>query len=132
MNQYEPHLFDGNSGEVEQMLVEISLGEAIERALTDVKSPLSALLSGARADYVSAITALIDADLTTREGIDNARQLQAKAQRYRDLCRYVSEAMEAASRAEEALEDDDASEEPAIEELKDMQHGYRGKPAPDA
>lgn len=112
------------------LIAAAELGDRIERHLLDRKNPLSMFLANAREEFIAATQALLDADLTTRDGIAQAQRLQAQAQRYRDMCAWITDALEAREAAVEALDGD--VEEPAVEALKDMMNGHRSKPAPDA
>ena len=106
------------------------LGDRIEKYLTDPKSPFCMMLDRARDEFLAATEALLNADLTTVDGIEQARSLQATALRYRDMCSWISDALEARAAAVEAI--DGEEEEPAVEQLKDMLNANRSKPAPDA
>lgn len=113
------------------LIAAVELGDAIERHLIDANSPLSAMLDRARDEFMAATHDLIDADLITPEGIAKARILQATVQRYRDMCRWITDALEARNTAADQL--DDEEEDVAVEELKDMLYGNaRAKPAHDA
>lgn len=112
------------------LIAAAELGDRIERHLLDPKDPFSMMLERARADFIAATQALLDVDLATRDGVDQARSLQAEARRYRDMCSYITDALESREAAVEAL--DDEEEEAAVEELKDMLNAARAKPAPDA
>lgn len=108
-----------------------TLGNNILKALNDRTSPFSMMLAKARDEFLVAHSKLLDADLTTESGIEQAKGLQRDAVYYATLCRYIAEAREAAGIADQQLMD--AEEEAAIEELKDMQYGERrAKPAIDA
>lgn len=118
-----------------ELVAAVVLGEKIERALTDITSPFSMMIAKARAEFIEATLSLIDADkvdLSTANGVAQARSLQAKAHRYLTMCRWISEANADADEAETQIEEADAEGEPAIEELKEQFHGKRAKPAPDA
>lgn len=119
-------------GEEEALLQRALLGDHLERALNDPTSPFSAMMAKARDEYIAAVRALIQADLHSPDGLTDARRVQAHALRYQDLCRWISNAMDEAGRADEALADVDGTEEPAIQELMEQRHGKRGKPAFDA
>ena len=112
------------------LIAAAELGDRIERHLLDPKSPFSMMLDRARDEFVTATQALLNADLTTVEGIEQARSLQANALRYRDMCAWITDALEEREAAVEAI--DGEQEEPAVEELKDMLNGNRSKPASDA
>jgi hypothetical protein len=112
------------------LIAAVELGHRIERHLLDPKDPFSMMLDRAREEFIAATHALLDADLTTVEGIEQARSLQATALRYRDMCKWISNALENREAAAEAL--DGEQEEPAVEQLKDMYNGNRSKPASDA
>lgn len=106
------------------------LGDNIERALTTPTSPFSAMMERARAEFIAAQTALLHVDLHTKEGMEQARSLQADARRYRDLCAWIVDAFDNREAAEEALVSEE--DEDAVEELKDTLYGTaRAKPAPD-
>lgn len=112
------------------LIAAAELGDRIERHLLDPKDPFSMMLDRARDDFIAATQALLDADLTTIDGIEQARSLQAKALRYRDMCAWITDALENREAAVEAL--DGEEEDAAVEELKDMINVNRSKPAPDA
>jgi hypothetical protein len=112
------------------LIAAAELGDRIERHLLDPKDPFSMMLDRARDEFLAATQALLDADLTTVEGIEQARSLQAKALRYRDMCAWITDALENREAAAEAL--DGEEEDAAVEELKDKLNGNRSKPASDA
>lgn len=106
------------------------LGDRIESHLRDPSDPLTMFLDRSREEFIAATQALLETDLTTRCGIEQARSLQAKAQRYRDMCAWITDALEERETAAEAI--DDEEEDAAVEELKDLYNASRAKPAPDA
>lgn len=112
------------------LIAAAELGDRIERHLLDPKSPFSMMLDRARNDFIAATQALLDVDLATRDGIEQARSLQAEARRYREMCAYITDALENREAAVEALEGEE--EDAAVEELKDLLNASRAKPAPDA
>ena len=113
-------------------IIAATLGDNIERALRARVSPFSKMMAKARDNAVDGIHALIDADLNTRVGIEEAKRFQAQAVRYRDLVIWIHNALEEAGVADENL-DQEETEEPAIEQLKEQLHGKSSvKPAPDA
>ena len=112
------------------LIAAAELGDRIEKHLLDPQDPFSMMLDRAREEFIAATHALLGADLTTVEGIEQARSLQATALRYRDMCAWITDALEAREAAAEAI--DDEVEEPAVEQLKDQINGNRSKPAPDA
>lgn len=112
------------------LIAAAELGDRIERHLSNPKDPFSMMLDRARQEFIAATHALLDADLTTVEGIEQARSLQAKALRYKDMCAWITDALEAREAAVEAL--DGEEEDAAVEQLKDLINGNRSKPAPDA
>jgi hypothetical protein len=116
--------------DIPALIAAAELGDRIERHLLDPKDPFSMMLDRARDEFLAANQALLDADLTTVEGIEQARSLQAKALRYRDMCAWITDALENREAAAEAL--DGEEEDAAVEELKDMLNGNRSKPASDA
>ena len=119
-----------DQGDMPEILAAAELGMRIERHLLDPKDPFTMFLDRSRDQFISAATALLDADLVTTEGIEQARRLQADAIRYRDMCSWITDALEEREAAIEAI--DGEEEEAAVEQLKDMIHGTRSKPAPDA
>lgn len=112
------------------LIAAAELGDRIERHLLDPKDPFTMMLDRARDEFIAATHALLEADLTTGPGIEQARSLQAAAQRYRDMCAWITDALENRAAATEAI--DSEVEEPAVEQLKDQLNGNRSKPAPDA
>ena len=112
------------------LIAAAELGDRIERHLLDPKDPFTLMLDRARDEFMAATQALLDADLTTVEGIEQARSLQAKALRYRDMCAWITDALENREAAAEAINGEE--EDAAVEQLKDMLHGNRSKPASDA
>ncbi len=106
------------------------LGDKIERAILNPTNPFGAMMIRARDEFIAAQQALLLADLHTTDGMEQARSLQAQARRYHDMCRWITDAWDDRDEAEELIEG--AQEEPAVEELKDIQNGNRAKPAPDA
>lgn len=113
------------------LMIALTLGDNIERACRNKTSPLSRLIAKSREEYVLAIGALLGEDLTSEKGITKARGWQAQAQRYRDMCFWLNEALEEAGIAEAAAEQD--VEEDAVEELKEQLYGKpQDRPAPDA
>jgi hypothetical protein len=119
-----------DQGDMPEILAAAELGMRIEKHLLDSKDPFTMFLDRARDQFISAATGLLDADLVTNEGIEQARRLQADAKRYSDMCAWISDALEEREAAIEAI--DGEEEEAAVEELKDMINGTRSKPAPDA
>lgn len=112
------------------LIAAAELGDRIEKYLLDPKNPFAMMLDRARDDFIAATQALLDVDLATRDGIEQARSLQAQAKRYRDMCRYITDALEEREDAAETLEGEE--EDAAVEELKDLLNASRAKPAPDA
>lgn len=112
------------------LIAAAELGDQIERYLLDPKSPFSMMLDRARDDFIAATQALLDADLQTSSGVDQARSLQAEARRYRDMCVWITQALEARADAVDDLNGEE--EDAAVEELKDILDASRAKPAPDA
>lgn len=112
------------------LIAAAELGDKIERLLLDSKSPFSMMLDRARDEFLAATQALLVADLTTVEGIEQARSLQAIALRYRDMCSWITNALEERAAAVEEM--DGEVEDAAVEQLKDQINGNRSKPAPDA
>lgn len=119
-----------DQGDMPEILAAAELGMRIEKHLLDPKDPFTMFLDRSREQFIAAATALLDADLVTREGIEQARRLQAEANRYRDMCSWITDALEEREAAIEQI--DGEEEEAAVEQLKDMIHGNRSKPAPDA
>ena len=113
------------------LVAQATLGDNIERALRDPASPFSAMMDRARSAYLAAVSALIDSDLHTPDGIELARGNQAEARRYQDLCRWIADALEAAGVADDAL-NANSEDDPEIQQLKDDLNGTRSRPAPDA
>jgi hypothetical protein len=116
--------------EIGPLIVAATIGDNIERALRDQTSPFAAMMFKARKEFLAAQLSLLEADLHTTAGIEQARSLQAQAKRYADLCRWITDAWDDRERALDDI--DGAEEEPAVEELKDMHDASRAKPAPDA
>lgn len=112
------------------LIAAAELGDRIERYLLDPKSPVSMMLERARDEFIAASLALLEADLQTSSGIEQARSLQAEARRYRDMCRWITDALE--ERADAVDDLNGAEEDAAVEELKDIIDASRAKPAPDA
>ena len=112
------------------LIAAAELGDRIERYLVDPKNPVSMMLDRARDEFIAASLALLEADLQTSSGIEQARSLQAQAQRYRDMCRWITDALE--ERADAVDDLNGAEEDAAVEELKDIIDASRAKPAPDA
>lgn len=112
------------------LIAAAELGDRIERHLLNPKDPFSMMLDRARDEFIAANHALLEADLTTVEGIEQARSLQATALRYKNMCAWITDALEAREAAAEAL--DGEEEDAAVEQLKDQLNGNRSKPAPDA
>ncbi len=119
-----------DQGDMPEILAAAELGMRIERHLLDSKDPFTMFLDRARDQFINAAHALLDADLHTRDGIEQAKRLQAEALRYKDMCSWITDALEEREAAVEAI--DGEEEEAAVEELKDMIYGNRSKPAPDA
>lgn len=107
----------------------VALGTDIERVLLDHRSPFAMMMERARNAFIDNITLLIDADLTTTEGVALARSQQAEVLRYRDLCRWIDDSLEQRAEAHEAISDAD-DEEAMPDELKELYYGERAKPAP--
>lgn len=113
------------------LLIASSLGDRIERALRDKTSPFANMLEQARAAYVQSVISIVEVDLNTPRGVDEAKSLQAEARRYRDLTTWVNNALEAAEQADEDINEEDGDGEAAAT-LKEMINGKRSTPAPDA
>lgn len=113
------------------LIAAAELGDRIEKRLLDPKDPFAMLLDRARSDFMVAVQILINADLESNDGIFEARRAQAQAVRYRDMCQWITDALEEAGGAVEAMAAE-ADEDPAVEQLKDQLNGNRAKPAPDA
>lgn len=121
--------------ELEDLVANIALGENIEALLSDVTSPLSMMVAAAREEFVTSTLSLLDADqvdLSTPEGVKQARSLQSKAHRYLMMCRWMTEAHMAAGDAEDIIKIATVEEGEAIEQLKEQTYGKRAKPAHDA
>lgn len=116
--------------DLRSLITMATLGDAIERAIAQPTSPFSAMLIKAREEFLAAHQSLLDCDLNTTAGIEQARSLQADARRYQDLCRWITDAWDDREQADETL--NGGEEEAAVEELKDLADGNRAKPAPDA
>lgn len=113
-----------------ELVSRIALADNIEQHLAHAETPFAGMMARAREDFIVATLSLLDVELLSADGIEKARILQATANRYRDLCQWIALALDDGKVAAHEL--DDEEEEPAVEILKDMQYGYRGKPAPDA
>ena len=118
--------------DIAPLIAMAALGENIERRLLNPTDPFSMMLERARKEFLEAIVALIDTDMTTPAGITHARALQSHAARYRDMCRWISEGLTDGEQAAEELNADYGEQDQAIEELREQIHGKRDKPAPDA
>jgi hypothetical protein len=118
-----------DQGDLGEILAAAELGMRIEQHLLDPRNPFSMFLDRAREEFIAATLSLLDADLATSAGIEQARSLQAKAQRYQTMCAWISDAMEERESAVQAI--DGEEEEEAVEQLKDQIYGIRAKPAPD-
>lgn len=112
------------------LIAAAELGDRIERYLLDPKHPVSMMLDRARDEFIAASLALLEADLQTSSGIEQARSLQAQARRYSDMCRWITDALEERADAVDDLNGEE--EDAAVEELKDILDASRAKPAPDA
>ena len=119
-----------DQGDMPEILAAAELGMRIEKHLLDPRDPFTMFLDRARDEFLTAVHQLLAADLVTPSGIEQARCLQATAQRYRDMCSWITDALEEREQAIEAI--DGEEEEAAVEELKDMINGKRSKPASDA
>jgi hypothetical protein len=116
--------------DLHSLIAAAELGDRIERHLLDAKDPFSLFLAKARNEFMAAVQHLLDVDLHTDDGVAEARRQQAIATRYRDMCIWITDALEARAAAVEALEAD--GEDEAVEQLKDQMNVNRAKPAPDA
>lgn len=116
--------------DLQSLIAAAELGDRIERHLLNAKDPFSLFLAKARTEFMSAAQLLLDVDLHTEDGVAEARRQQAIATRYRDMCVWITDALEQAGAAVEALEAD--GEDEAVEQLKDQLNVNRAKPAPDA
>ena len=112
------------------LIAAAELGDRIERHLLNAKDPFSLFLAKARTEFMSAAQLLLDVDLHTEDGVAEARRQQAIATRSRDMCIWITDALEDRAAAVEALEAD--GEDEAVEQLKDQMNVNRAKPAPDA
>jgi hypothetical protein len=118
--------------DIEGLIAAATLGDNLERALTDPTSPMAAMLDRARDLFLLNITLFLDADLHTTDGLELARSQQAEARRYRDMCRWIGDSLEKREEAQDNLADLDV-EETISDEMKDAYNGQRAKPAhPDA
>ena len=107
-----------------------TLGDNIERLLRDRASPLSMMMARASAEYTDALLAFVEVPLHTAAGLEQAKLLQAQARRYRDMCSWLRDGLTDAEEVNERLSEEE--EEGAVEELKELLHGKREQPAPDA
>lgn len=128
--QEAAHLAD----DIAPLVAQIAMGDEVMRALMDSRNPFSMMLEKACVQFQSAALSLLDpavTDLTTPQGIEQARSLQATARRYIEMCEWISESMSDAHAAETTLSDDE-EEEDAVAQLMEQQNGHRAQPAPDA
>lgn len=113
-----------------EMIAASTLGDNIERLISDRTSPLSMLLARAATQYSSALLAFLDVPLQTAEGLEQAIHLQAEARRYRDMCQWLKDGLTDAEYADDAMAGE--VEDEAVEELKDQLNGKRDKHSYDA
>ena len=114
-----------------EAIIAMTLGDNIEHQCQLKTTPLARLLKKSRDEYVLAIDGLLHCDLISAAGIEDARRMQAQAQRYRDMCTWLNDALEEAGIAEAGAEQE--VEEDAVEELKEQLYGKpQDRPAPDA
>lgn len=113
-----------------ELIAASTLGDNIERLISDRTSPLSMLMARSVKEFSDAILALIEVPLQTAEGLEQAIHLQANARRYRDMCQWLRDGLSDAEAADTELAGE--VEDEAVETLKDQLHGKRDKPAPDA
>lgn len=99
-------------------------GEVLARDLKEGSSGLSVLLIQLREDASEAVQALIDADLFSDTGIEDARRVQARILRFTDLISLIDPLIEAARNAEDAgvIE---RSVEQLMEQMNGRQTRYR-------
>lgn len=107
----------------------VALGTDIERVLLDHRSPFAMMMERAREAFISSFLQLIDADLTTPEGVSLARSQQADVQRYRDMCRWIDESLNDRAEASETIAGAD-DEDAMPDDIKELYYGERAKPAP--
>lgn len=114
------------------LIANVTLGDNIERALLDHRSPFAMMMERAREAFLHNVTLLIDADLNTTEGVALARIQQAEVRRYKEMCQWIDQSLQ--TRAEAQDERADSEDEEAIpQEVKELHYGDRAKPAhPDA
>jgi len=97
----------------EQLFHEVAVGVAISEELFNAQpAVVRELMARAADDAAKAVTKLIDADLNSPEGIDYAKGLQNLATRYRDMVKWLSEAMNVGQNAEAQLREYDATLSP--------------------
>lgn len=135
MKIYQIVQADHVESDVGDIAAAIVLGDNIERALLDRGSPFSMMMEKAREEFIAAILSLADpnqCDLNTEAGIRLARSQQANAQRYRDMCRFIAEALSDAGEADETAERAEEEGDDAVQQLKEQMNGKRAQPAPDA
>lgn len=82
-----------------------ALGDAILTEALNPKSPFGAMMREARDAFVASIELLIHADLVTRPGLDKARQAQAEARRYFQMCHWIKNHLDQADAADQILSD---------------------------
>lgn len=110
----------------------VTLGDNIERALTDETSPLAYLLSQARDQMIAAVHGLLEADLTSQQGISDALRWQAAALRYRDTCNWLGQALDNRDRAEETAAEEEFGSDDAVQNLREQMNGTQRQQYPDA
>lgn len=115
-------------GDTESLIAMAVLGDNIERALLDRTNPFCMLLDQARDAFLANTILFLDADLHTTAGIELARSQQAEARRYRDMCRWIDDALQ--KRAEAHMTAEDEMEDFVTDDLKEQLYGSRAKPAP--
>ncbi len=115
--------------DLQALATAVVLGDNIERALLDRHSPFAMMMDRARDEFAAAIALLIDADLNTPDGVSLARSQQADVRRYRDMCRWIDDALSDRTEAETAgiAADDD---EAVPDNVRELHYGERAKPAP--
>ena len=93
----------GNLMDYQDEMIAIALREKINRDISSPGSTLSKILQRGEKDAIAAMSALIGADLFSRDGIAIARALQNQVLRFIDLVTWTQDLLDDGDRADQNL-----------------------------
>lgn len=107
---------------IDELLHEVSLGEAIHQALEGNAPIFRAMIDQAREDASEGLKRMVTIDLYTQEGIDRMRSAQAEVRRYFDILRWITMGLNRAETAS-AILDQSYTQDETVKALKEMMYG---------